>query len=180
MDVKGFVARLKEIVPDKNVIKKYYYDDDAFSEEIIDGYFVKKLDEPCVYEDPLLQLCACYETNFSLLTQIGLNVAVSTDHEFYYIGNLEADSIVISKENGKVILISPSMGFVAKYLITSDTKRFIEVLSVILEVDPLIDGSDDRKKKWKAEQINRCANIAGGDEYKKFFEYYYSIFRKNI
>ena len=122
-------------------------------------------------EDPLLSLVNCYDCSKVEIGCISFLESPIEEIGFYQVGNVDADILAINKITFKVEVLDYTSKNHVIWECAVNSDNFLNALLLCAEIltarlknlsedDPLISEED----------INHCANTAGGEEYTDFYQ----------
>lgn len=173
MNAEDFSKRVEHLTPSKATLVKHFSDD--LANKIIAGYTCLKKNNSCTHNDPVFQICECYE-HYAMLSQISFDTTITKEDDYYIWGQLDVDLLITLKKTGEIALYSAAAGWEITYKVAENSERFLDAYIILLEVEDELNAEGESKDIWIEKQINRCTDAAGGEKYKSFFEFYYNSF----
>jgi hypothetical protein len=170
MKAQEFVLKVKTIAP---IVDDYINNgySKKLANENVKSFFIKEKKSYSRFEDELLRLVDCFEVNSIAIGMVKFSEDIEIKNDFYIIGQVEADWLVVDKVLGVVKVVEL---FSCKDLWTCSINGAY-FLDAIFEVKKFIT-STSLNINWKDEQNDLCAIseefgiIAGGKEYIEFYK----------
>jgi hypothetical protein len=170
MRADDFIKEQINLAPSINdYLKKGY--SEKFATKIVSSFFVEKNKCYSNFHDELLILIDLYNSD---IIEIGIITFYDSVHEyenFYVVGEVEADWLIVEKVSGMVKVVEMNSD-VELWKCALDGSKFLDA---ILEVNKFIIKSS-LSDGWKDEQSvvcsvsSECGEIAGGKSFRAFYK----------
>lgn len=173
MEAPEFVNLLKSI-PSKEAINSYRSKglDGDFIMEYLDSFNFKEYDESKVYGDPILDLVNNYDGSTVVIGMITFDIEPEEDDNYYVFGRFEADFLAINKSLKIVEVLEYGTNGHVIYQCARNSSSFLNaIIEAAGYMGKCVSDSNLRKDKSILNLvIERCGDLAGGDDYIDFYK----------
>jgi hypothetical protein len=169
-----FAERLRSLAPTRDFFRQKRLPDD-FTEDFLDGYNCKDRDcrkKGVYFANELLNLISNYDCSKVSIGIIDFLPEIIERPDHYYFGNAEQDIIVVDKVTLGVNVVDPAEPSHIIWKCASNGELFLEALLLCAEFftarvkDYSLLSNDD----YTLKIANECGEIAGGEEYTRFYK----------
>jgi hypothetical protein len=125
-----------------------------------------------IYKDSLLELVANYDLKNIEIGMVTFRDELSEDDNYYYIGNVEVDLLVKSKQSGIIQVLEFDQPSKLLWSCATNGALFLDALLVCdnyLE-KCVLDEALFENEIVRAAMVSECSEMAGGIEYIDFYE----------
>ncbi|MDO3645139.1 hypothetical protein [Mucilaginibacter sp. L3T2-6] len=170
MKADEFVDKLKDMAPSIEDYLKIGYSE-KLANDVIKSFLIEEKEQNSNYKDELLKLVDMYKANVFEVAIVKFNEAVIEKSNYYLVGEVEADWLILDKITGGINIIELySEEFLWKC--ASNGKNFLDAL---FEVNKFITKTSlDANYKEDQEDVclmaEECAEQAGGNAYLDFYK----------
>ncbi|MFM7852930.1 MAG: hypothetical protein ACKO96_13675 [Flammeovirgaceae bacterium] len=170
MTAEEFVRELQRLTPTAES-----YANRGLSEEyitsLVDGFNCPKKKNSSTYQDPLLILVDCYDMSKIPLGSIDLGTGVKETNDYYIVGELEVDWLVVSKRTG-IVKIVEKIIFTDMWECAADSSKFLNALLEAKKffMQNVLDDSLYYNKEATYAVAETCTELAGGERYSDFYK----------
>ncbi len=169
MRSEDFVLKVKELKPNESLLLTY---SSEFVNETLKQFDIKKRDTVVEYGNELLDLLRGYDISNLVIGGIQFKEEVLEDEFYFYLGNDEADVIVLNKESGKVLILDHED---MTRVLCECAKDGSSYLDAIVEAKKFFlscafDEEFSCEQEDKCSMAFKCASLAGGKEYMTYFK----------
>lgn len=170
METEEFVQKLKESAPDRETYLGRGLSEE-FINERIESFNCKIRKSSSSYHDPLLKLIDCYEANKIQIGNIDFSKNIEETSNYYIIGELEVDWLVIDKKTEIVKVVEKHI-YHDMWDCAANSSAFLEAL---LEASNFFIKSSLDDDLYNNQEVTCavaevCGSIAGGDKYSDFYK----------
>lgn len=173
MNKELFVERLRLLAPSKDDLQKYDVQEDYIQQLIISYQCTPKATSDFLLNnDTLLSLLSYYDCSKIEIGTVSLIKSPIEEANFYQVGNVDADILALNKISLQVEVLDYTSTNHVIWECASNSSNFLEALLLCAEylTSKLKNLSDDEDPMILLQHVNRCAEIAGGEEYADFYK----------
>ena len=168
MDADTFAARLNSCAPSLNEALEMTEGRREAAEAIRDAYTCRRRPgmEIRVSDNPIIDLVRRYDLSS---VEVGLVEFGSAIYELagkLCFGKAEADPLVIDEDSGHVQLLDHAS---PGYVICECARNASQFLDALVAGTEILGGRRSEDIIEDFDVVNRCAELAGGDEYRVFY-----------
>jgi hypothetical protein len=165
MNTEQYVKELRNLTPNKNIYENRGFSD-AYINEVIESFDCKKERNIQTYDNPLLELVENYEASKIQIGMIYFSDSVEVANEYYIIGKVESDPLVVEKSTGVVKVLEYGVNHEMWECAESGSK----FLDALIELGKFIVATEADNYNDACVAANNCSLLAGGELYVDFYK----------
>ena len=174
MNEKEFVESFKKIAPAKEDLTKLNLPED-FINDLLNSYNCEEKVSPAskrFSDNILLNLISGYDCSKAEIGMIRFLPEVIEKPAFYQVGKLDVDVLVLDKISLGINVVDARKPRHIMWKCASNGEKFLEALLISAKflVSKLNDMENEPDPATIFRYVNQCSEVAGGDEYKKFYK----------
>jgi hypothetical protein len=169
MKAEEFVIKMKEAAPSiDDYIKKGY--SEKLADTVVKSYFADKKKDSTKYKDDLVQLIDVYDTSNISVGQIKFYSEIDERPDYYIVGQMEADWLIVDKITGIVRVVELYTG-IDIWECAINGSIFLEIMLMIKKFIAKTVFDD----LWDDQNITcmmseECSRVAGGEQFLEFYK----------
>jgi hypothetical protein len=169
MTTEEFVKRLKSLTPKREDFVNRGLSEN-YIQSLIDRYSCELKKDNSTYDDPLLRLVDSYKADKLMIGGINFGERIEETDDYYIVGEIEIDLLVVSKKSGLVKVVESDIYF-DMWDCADNGSKFLDS---ILEAEKFFikrSQNDDLYNNRSATDsvADACSHSAGGDRYLNFY-----------
>ena len=174
MNETEFVNRLSLAAPTREDFNQYSLSDDYIS-ECIDSYkFTRKetQSESFLANNSIVRLISLFDCSNAQIGNLTFLPEVIEHVEFFEIGNVELDILVIHKVTLEIEVRDHDCITYVIWPAAANADKFFDAIIVcaLFFTSKIKNSSLQENDTYTLEKVNECAEMAGGEEYSDFYK----------
>lgn len=172
MKASEFVIELNKIKPTKEQLSTQNLSEDFINEFIASYECIPKKEFKSKFDSELLNLFENFDVSKIVIGMITFNSVIEVSENYFFIGKVEIDSLVLDKHDDSLKVISSEDDSSILWECAENSDRFLEALIVLAKFLTQRMFNDDL---WEDLSIGEgvaanCSVLAGGDKYADFYK----------